>query len=348
MRVKESIVVEPDGSKSVLVSFPEHSPHIPFVYHGERCHAKIVKSVPSGNYRKTAFTSPGYTVYVNMEEVNKDYKFNPYAFIAIKESKEMNNVVEKILSGADIRKSLLEGVNDGGLNVGDSVVSVYTDSDGNEIKGKVLKVYTDEPIQNFYKIRWEDNTVKDRVPREELLVDESVLKESSSSKTLGEVLSTFSDLDKICIRDKSGFTFFEGYKRDTEKPVQQRILKKYLDLEVERIEKYKETSIIRIDTEKGIKGSLKESNIDIRFKGAPRGDNWTEFEIELDGKLYDCCMKHFEKGSEWGIDGGKISKLWVKDIETGNVIINYDRGWDIKPKSQAAKEIYDSIIDAHN
>ena len=247
MKFTESTVIEPDGSKSVLIVFPEHSPYIPFVHHGERCHAKIVKEVPSGNYRKTAFTSPGYTVYVNMDAVNKDYEFNPYAFVAVKENISMNNVVEKILSGADIRKLLLEGVNDGGLNVGDSVVSVYTDSDGNEIKGKVLKVYTDEPIQNFYKIRWEDNTVKDMVPREELLVGESVLRESTN-KTLKDVLSTFSDWDKIIIIDnKSGFVFFEGYKKGIEKSVQQRVLKKHFDQEVVDVDVYKESTIIKID-----------------------------------------------------------------------------------------------------
>ena len=85
--LQESIVTEPDGSKSVLVSFP-NSPHLPFNSHGERCHAKIVKEVPpDGNYRRTAFTAPGYTVYVNMDEVTKDFTFNPYAFIAIKDKR---------------------------------------------------------------------------------------------------------------------------------------------------------------------------------------------------------------------------------------------------------------------
>ena len=214
------------------------------------------------------------------------------ALSSIKESIDMNNVVEKILAGADIRKSIFEGVNDGDLNIG-----------------------------------------------------ESVLRESTN-KTLKDVLSTLSDWDKIIIKDKTGFVFFEGYKKGIEKPVQQRVLKKYFDQEVVDVDVYKETTIIKIDVMSSEK-DLKESGMEIKLKG-PQRDNWTEFEIELDGKFYDCQMKHFEKGSEWGIDGGKISKLWVKDIETGDVIIHYDRGWDIKPNSQAAKEIYDSIIDAHN
>ena len=85
----ESIVKEPDGTESVLITFPKHNPHVPFIHNGERCHAQIVTKVPKGNYRKTVFTSPGYTVYVNMDEVNKNMRFNPYAFIAIPD-----NIVE--------------------------------------------------------------------------------------------------------------------------------------------------------------------------------------------------------------------------------------------------------------
>ena len=40
-------------------------------------------------------------------------------------------------------------------------------------------------------------------------------------------------------------------------------------------------------------------------------------------------VKAYEKGGKFGIDGGRISKLTLK-ID-GQTVINYDRGWDIKP-----------------
>ena len=40
-------------------------------------------------------------------------------------------------------------------------------------------------------------------------------------------------------------------------------------------------------------------------------------------------VKHYEEPSEFGINGGRISKLMIKI--NGVVTANYDRGWDIEP-----------------
>ena len=51
-------------------------------------------------------------------------------------------------------------------------------------------------------------------------------------------------------------------------------------------------------------------------------------------------IKVYEEGSQFGINGGKISKLMLK--LNGEVIANYDRGWDIEPadpETQLALEI---------
>ena len=37
--------------------------------------------------------------------------------------------------------------------------------------------------------------------------------------------------------------------------------------------------------------------------------------------------KVYDEGSEFGIDGGKISKLWIQDI------CNYNREWDERPNT---------------
>ena len=56
---------------------------------------------------------------------------------------------------------------------------------------------------------------------------------------------------------------------------------------------------------------------------------WKEGAILISGKGYRYCVKHYEEGSLFGIDGGRISKLMIK--RGGEIVCNYDRGWDIKP-----------------
>lgn len=67
-----------------------------------------------------------------------------------------------------------------------------------------------------------------------------------------------------------------------------------------------------------------------------------------DGQVgpYKFQAKVYEVGSEYGIEGGRVSKLHIKD-STGKTIINYDRGWDIKPKTAAHKKIVKKILDLY-
>lgn len=46
-------------------------------------------------------------------------------------------------------------------------------------------------------------------------------------------------------------------------------------------------------------------------------------------KIAHYWVKAYDEGSEYGINNGRISKLTV--TIDGEKIINYDRGWDIKP-----------------
>lgn len=46
-------------------------------------------------------------------------------------------------------------------------------------------------------------------------------------------------------------------------------------------------------------------------------------------------VKHYQNPSQFGIDGGRISKLTLKI--KGEVVCHYDRGWDIKPTCEAAE-----------
>ena len=65
-------------------------------------------------------------------------------------------------------------------------------------------------------------------------------------------------------------------------------------------------------------------------------------------KIAHYWVKAFEEGSEWGINGGKISKLSIK-ID-GEWIANYDRGWDVKPADddEAAQLAYCILLNEYN
>lgn len=60
---------------------------------------------------------------------------------------------------------------------------------------------------------------------------------------------------------------------------------------------------------------------------------------------YDYCIKHFNEGSIYGIDGGKISKLEIR--RDGKIHVNYDRGWDIEPQGAEVKAVFEKILRQH-
>ena len=61
---------------------------------------------------------------------------------------------------------------------------------------------------------------------------------------------------------------------------------------------------------------------------------------------YEYWVKHFDEGSEFGINGGRISKLAIRD-QQGRWLVNYDRCWDQHPTKEV-KPIYDKLIEMYN
>ena len=58
-------------------------------------------------------------------------------------------------------------------------------------------------------------------------------------------------------------------------------------------------------------------------------------------------IKHYEEPSEeYGISGGRISKLMLK--QDGRVVYNYDRGEDIKPQTPEAEKALTILIHEYN
>jgi len=61
---------------------------------------------------------------------------------------------------------------------------------------------------------------------------------------------------------------------------------------------------------------------------------------------FNYSVKHFEEGSEFGINGGRISKLEIR--RNGKTVVNYDRGWDIHPKEAETNNLYMAILNEYN
>ncbi len=63
------------------------------------------------------------------------------------------------------------------------------------------------------------------------------------------------------------------------------------------------------------------------------------------------CVKHYQEGSIYGINGGRISKLWIQREYNCETIANYDRGWDIEPTEATAAdgmEVYKMLLEKYN
>jgi hypothetical protein len=84
-------------------------------------------------------------------------------------------------------------------------------------------------------------------------------------------------------------------------------------------------------------------------KKAEEQKMWTEKTIvcPVTGVKYNVWVKHFQKGSEYGIDEGKISKLTIRKDGDNRDLCHYDRGWGKMPTDEV-KAIYDLIIAKYN
>ena len=73
---------------------------------------------------------------------------------------------------------------------------------------------------------------------------------------------------------------------------------------------------------------------------------WKEGAILVRGKVYHYEVKVYTYGSEYGIEGGKISKLLIR--EGGKEVASYDRGWDVEPTSEETELALAILIKEHN
>ncbi len=73
---------------------------------------------------------------------------------------------------------------------------------------------------------------------------------------------------------------------------------------------------------------------------------WKEGSISVCGQIYHYWAKVYDAPGKYGINGGRVSKLTVKT--DGKTVINYDRGWDIRPGTQEENAVLWIILNSHN
>ena len=80
---------------------------------------------------------------------------------------------------------------------------------------------------------------------------------------------------------------------------------------------------------------------------------WERGSFEINGHKFIYDAKVYSVGSSYGIDKGRISKLRiVNDIgpdswSWDNTIVNYDRGWDINPKTELHEMALQFVLDLY-
>ena len=91
---------------------------------------------------------------------------------------------------------------------------------------------------------------------------------------------------------------------------------------------------------------MKKMNEKMEIVEIKKDGNWTNGRI---GRLY-FTVRHFDEGSVFGIQKGKISCMyvWEKGRLLRRPVIKYDRGWDQMPKSKEAKKAYELLLKKYN
>ncbi len=77
--------------------------------------------------------------------------------------------------------------------------------------------------------------------------------------------------------------------------------------------------------------------------------NWTKGTVTIPGgRKFIFEAKVFDEPSQFGIDGGRISKLGVMTAVRRTLAFRYDRGWDIEPRSGDHKAVLAAIMKRYN
>lgn len=69
---------------------------------------------------------------------------------------------------------------------------------------------------------------------------------------------------------------------------------------------------------------------------------WKNGTINIDNTAYLYEAKVHEENSEYGINGGRVSKLQIQ--RNSEIVCNFDRGWDIVPKDIETEKALQTVL----
>ncbi len=99
---------------------------------------------------------------------------------------------------------------------------------------------------------------------------------------------------------------------------------------------------------------LRQSKVRLEH-GRKTDDGWTKGKAFCNGRVYDFVVKHYDEPSDYGIDNGRISKLWLREVGKMESLLNYDRGWERgytpntpRPDKANIMEIYKALLARFN
>lgn len=73
---------------------------------------------------------------------------------------------------------------------------------------------------------------------------------------------------------------------------------------------------------------------------------WKEGSLKVYDSIFRYWLKQYDESSQFGIDGGRISKLTLK--RDGTIVANYDRGWDVNPADSYTLLAVDILLHDEN
>lgn len=80
---------------------------------------------------------------------------------------------------------------------------------------------------------------------------------------------------------------------------------------------------------------------------------WAHGAVYVGNREYHYETKHFEEGSQFGIDNGRVSKLRIVRVfpnRNGHEVCAYDRGGDVRPRKTNAADMaaYNAVLKKYN
>jgi hypothetical protein len=77
---------------------------------------------------------------------------------------------------------------------------------------------------------------------------------------------------------------------------------------------------------------------------------WSEGTISAPetGNIYKYWVKHYETGSQFGIDEGKVSKCTIRKAGESRDLFNFDRGLDVDCRNDEVRAVLNIILAKYN